>query len=387
MFISLRNLVVNIMAAFIRDKEERHKFRNKHKIRSKFRKLRDDNRILFYENKILRNEINKIKTDIIKINEKNFFRYKQSTILAYRKFLDLPDLQEKYKNLIDGLDDESIECVSRILSRVKLISQQDLGTDPKAFGTIDIYSVTEIEKLNKLRKEFLQKIIQISDDCFAYKQYLLPINRFESSVFYYEHQLSSLNNINKLRNKDFIDVGGFIGDSALVFSKYTKGKIYSFEAVSKNYDNMLKTIKLNNLKNVIPVKYALGSKEEVLKISTGNYGEGMGCHIDIDQNNIQGKFEETQIITLDSFCSNKDLDIGLIKVDIEGFEQEFLKGAVNTINSHLPTMLISIYHNNSDFFNIKQIVESWDLGYQFKIRQPTYGNLKDETLLICENDS
>lgn len=47
MLLSLRNLIVNILALFISDKEARHKFRNKYKRKSKYRKLRDDNRQLF----------------------------------------------------------------------------------------------------------------------------------------------------------------------------------------------------------------------------------------------------------------------------------------------------------------------------------------------------
>ena len=50
------------MAACIRDRDARHKFRNKYKIRSKFRKLRDDNKRLFNENKRLFQE-NKIIID------------------------------------------------------------------------------------------------------------------------------------------------------------------------------------------------------------------------------------------------------------------------------------------------------------------------------------
>ena len=64
---ALRNLTVNIMAAFIRDREARHKFRNKYKIRSKFRKLRDDNRKLLLDNKKLLKENILIRQDILQI--------------------------------------------------------------------------------------------------------------------------------------------------------------------------------------------------------------------------------------------------------------------------------------------------------------------------------
>ena len=61
---TLRNLTVSIMAAFIRDRDARHKFRNKYKIRSKFRKLRDDNRRLFNENKKLIDAITSLQGKI-----------------------------------------------------------------------------------------------------------------------------------------------------------------------------------------------------------------------------------------------------------------------------------------------------------------------------------
>ena len=60
---SVRNIIVNIMAVFIRDREARHAFRNKYKRKSKFRKLRDDNIRLFLENKKLFNEIATLKAE------------------------------------------------------------------------------------------------------------------------------------------------------------------------------------------------------------------------------------------------------------------------------------------------------------------------------------
>ena len=57
------------MAVCIRDRDARHKFRNKYKIRSKFRKLRDDNRKLFSQNEIMRNDINNLKIELAGLKE------------------------------------------------------------------------------------------------------------------------------------------------------------------------------------------------------------------------------------------------------------------------------------------------------------------------------
>lgn len=67
--------------------------------------------------------------------------------------------------------------------------------------------------------------------------------------------------------------------------------------------------------------------------------------------------EEVEIITLDSYVAEHKIQVGFIKVDIEGFEMEFLKGAKETICTQKPTMLISIYHSLNDFFEIKPLIE------------------------------
>ena len=61
MFRTLRNLIVHIIAAFISDKDARRNFRNKYKIKSKFRKLRDDNIRLFNDVQSLKQQIAEIR--------------------------------------------------------------------------------------------------------------------------------------------------------------------------------------------------------------------------------------------------------------------------------------------------------------------------------------
>ena len=87
--------------------------------------------------------------------------------------------------------------------------------------------------------------------------------------------------------------------------------------------------------------------------------------------------------TLDDFVRKNNIEVGLIKVDIEGYEQHFLKGAEQTIKTQKPALLISIYHNIDDYLHIKPMIESWNLGYKFKIRKPEE-SLFLETLLIAE---
>ena len=282
------------------------------------------------------------------------------------------DFKEKYLKLINNLDNKSIECVSKILSRIITIAEKNQSS-------YNIFSKEEIIQIDKIQRDFYQEIFQISQDCFAYQKYLLPVKHFEPSVFYYKHQINDVENPDYFSNKDIIDVGGFIGDSALVFSNYTTGKIFSFEPVKQNYDLMLKTIELNNCKNIIPINIALGSCDKEEKISIDESCSSITQPLERALN-----FETVITKSLDEYIEGKDINVGLIKVDTEGFEQEFLAGAAKTIKKFKPTLLISIYHNASDFFDIKPLIESWNLNYKFKIIKPTDGGIHLETLLIAE---
>lgn len=80
MLITIRNLFVRIIAFFISEKEARHKFRNKYEKKTKFRKLRDDNKRLFEENESLRLQLADIRTQHIDLKIgvdqiNNFIRY------------------------------------------------------------------------------------------------------------------------------------------------------------------------------------------------------------------------------------------------------------------------------------------------------------------------
>lgn len=157
---------------------------------------------------------------------------------------------------------------------------------------------------------------------------------------------------------------------------YDIKKVYSFEASNKNFNKIKKNLELNNISNVVPVETALGSKVDEILFLDGDDSCTMVSK-NLKTNNM------VKSTTLDKFVETHNLNVGLIKVDIEGFEQDFLYGARNTIKTQRPALLISIYHNFNDFMYIKKIIQSWDLGYTFRIDRPKESFLL-ETLLIAE---
>lgn len=283
----------------------------------------------------------------------------------------------KILNLCQDLDTKSIETITTIISRLR-------ATHLLHRKTWNMLTEKEFQELYRIATEFYPNIHQLSPTLYVYKNYLLPTYFFEISVLWHEHNLKDfeLCTLTNIKNKDIIDVGACIGDSALVFQKYTDKNIYAFEPTNKNYEFLLQTIKLNNATRIIPVKKALGSEPSQAQISINH--TNLGGSSMIFNNNYVNNHESVEVITLDSFVYEHNLEVGFIKVDIEGFEQEFLKGAKQTITEQKPAMLISIYHQASDFFEIKPMIESWNLGYSFKIIKPIDHSIVDECALFCE---
>ena len=192
-------------------------------------------------------------------------------------------------------------------------------------------------------------------------------------------------NLNQVKNKNIIDAGAYIGDSAILFSDYTDKNIYSFEPFLHYYNMMLKTIELNKKNNIIPVNMALGdSNKELSLYSNGDLNMGLSIDRNSEQSDINCIENKVKMATLDSYVKENNIEVGLIKTDLEGFEQPFLKGALETIKEQKPVLIISIYHNYSDFFEIKPMIENLNLGYKFRIIRNKSQHLITETKLLAE---
>ncbi|MBD5160646.1 MAG: FkbM family methyltransferase [Oscillibacter sp.] len=286
---------------------------------------------------------------------------------------EAPEFQEDFLSLVHGLDAKSVETVVLALQRIRLIQKT---TD----SFVDLYSKEEKGMMRQLTEHFYSNILQLSEGKYFYKGYLLPVNHFEPCVFIDKCGLPYLEHPERLRERDIIDAGAFIGDSALVLSSLTNRRVYAFEPTPVNYEHMIQTIKMNGLNSVEPCPYALGGERGKITISIS---DSSSTQFENEAISYEGSVE-VEMTTIDDFVHTHDLRLGLIKADIEGAESLMLQGAVETIKTQKPALLINIYHNANDFFKIKPWLEALDLGYKFKIRHPVGGTVMTETILIAE---
>lgn len=156
---------------------------------------------------------------------------------------------------------------------------------------------------------------------------------------------------------NILDIGGFIGSVSLVLSKIIdkNQKIYVFEP--QYYDCLIKNINDNNLKNVImPYKcglantngYILNKKKNINH--KGNYGGK--CLAALYNKSLESLFVDNgdNDENSDNTIELKKLDtfglknIGLIKIDVEGFELLVLNGGIKTIkDNNYPPIFIEIW--------------------------------------------
>ena len=285
------------------------------------------------------------------------------------------DSAQRFSALISGLDNESKNTVSDIIHRMEVISDGD-----KALR--DIFSQREQDEFVRMNDEFKSKIVKLNDNLYYYNGYYLPVNQFDSSVFYSKYAIDELTTLDSVRNKHIIDAGGYVGDTALLFSSYTDKSIHVFEASPSNMDIIRETIRLNQLENIVPVSKALGEKSGT---ATFSLGERNSCNSLVERPGYNyPNHIEVPVITLDDYVRENNLEVGLIKVDIEGGEQLLLKGAVETIRTQHPILLISIYHSANDFFEIKPMIEKMCDKYTFRIIKPANSAIVIETILLAE---
>src|SRR5215211_213311 len=169
-----------------------------------------------------------------------------------------------------------------------------------------------------------------------------------------------------------IDIGAHIGLYTIISSKRVgaNGKVVAIEAHPGNFEMLNSNIKLNQLTNVIPLNYAVHSKETKVKLYLPSGESGFTKYNTIMPNwiNAQEKFVEVNANTLDYLLQLNEIrqeEVNWIKIDVEGAEFEVLKGATNVLSKSKDIAILMELHGPPDVYRPK--VEEFVNLYNFKI--------------------
>lgn len=151
-----------------------------------------------------------------------------------------------------------------------------------------------------------------------------------------------------------IDIGANIGLHSVRFSQKFKN-VFSFEPVKSNFQCLEKNCSM--FKNIKLFNNALGNEERTDIISIPKNSNNCGAYSLVDFIDYTEELtkEEIHIKKLDNF----NLQADLIKIDTQGYENIILQGAIETIRSNLPVLLIEIVHQH-EYNEIEKTLSNLD---------------------------
>ncbi len=168
-----------------------------------------------------------------------------------------------------------------------------------------------------------------------------------------------------------VDVGANVGYYLLLFEKYIKpaGEVVCIEPSHENLQELKGNIEVNKLTNVKLFEAAIGMEDSNIGLS-----EGINSKV-IDKDH--GDYQVT-LSKLDSLVADK---VDFLKIDVEGYEGQVLKGAYEIINRDKPVLFLELHPNMLPGygFSIEQILNDLSKTYN---KIDIYENQPEESLSL-----
>jgi FkbM family methyltransferase len=144
-----------------------------------------------------------------------------------------------------------------------------------------------------------------------------------------------------LNGKVVYDVGAFHGLLTMYFARHAD-LVAAWEPNSRNRQRLDENIRLNSFRNVIVRPYGLSSRAARVEMTFDSRTPGTAS---LDRRIASGSEHETiELRTLDQEEGLKAPD--LIKVDVEGFELEVLRGAARALEKH-PDLFLEMHGSDA----------------------------------------
>ena len=168
-----------------------------------------------------------------------------------------------------------------------------------------------------------------------------------------------------LSGKVVYDIGAFHGLLTIYFARRADC-VVAWEPNSRNRQRLLDNIQLNSFSNVIVRPYGLASKPSTARMTFNPVAPGTAS-FDSRMASGEASGDEAELIeirTLDDESGLKPPD--LVKVDVEGFELEVLKGAGRTLERK-PDLFLEMHGADPEdkARRVHAIVDHlWEAGYR-----------------------
>ncbi len=187
----------------------------------------------------------------------------------------------------------------------------------------------------------------------------------------------------------FIDIGANIGLFSLHAAQIIspKGRIYAFEPTPITFSRLKENIELNEFQNIITA-YNIGLSSNKGKLFLNVSTDGHDAWNTFAQNS-EISFDkkiEINVTTLDSYLAENNIyskDIALIKMDVEGWEMEVLKGAKELLSKQdAPVFMVEFTESNlfAAGTNCYELYDNFvSFGYKWYVYNSKNNTLTEDT--------
>lgn len=216
-------------------------------------------------------------------------------------------------------------------------------------------------------KEEIEEVYSSLYDDISRKVYADVINFRISGRIEYLKRITTPKNevytdiIRPSGDETYVDLGAYNGDTVLEITEACGGRygrIFALEPDSRNFRKLVKLI--GEKENIYAYNCAAWSCDTELI-----FADKAGRQSAVSST---GKPKEAR--SVDSILGGGKADI--IKMDVEGAEEEAINGAAHTITKYKPKLMVSLYHRNRDIFYLPLLIKKMRPDYKLFIRHQPY---------------
>jgi FkbM family methyltransferase len=155
----------------------------------------------------------------------------------------------------------------------------------------------------------------------------------------------------KKHNKKFnhiLDIGAWVGTWSMAMNEYC-GRVVAFEPESVHYECLVKNVG----EDIETHQLAVGAEEKMISLSQDDFTQSKRV---LGEGTIP-------MVTIDSLQLD---DVDMIKIDVEGYEMEVLKGAAKTLEN-VQYLMIELNNNTKKYGSSNIDVEKHISSLGFKV--------------------
>ena len=198
----------------------------------------------------------------------------------------------------------------------------------------------KVERYTRIKKDFTNAYVTNELHYVLFPKDNAVTSSIINNWQYEKYMFEFINrNLIETTGKDIIDIGANNGSFAIDFAHLVgdNGYVHSYEPQRIIYYQLCGNVFINGLNNVYCHNLAIGNSFDKVYIETPDYFEK--GHVNFGNVKIGNSGELVIQAPLDSF-DNEYNDVVFIKIDVQGYELNVIKGAEKIIAKHRPYMFV-----------------------------------------------